>query len=150
MTSYVNNWRTNVKCYLNASLRKGNFIARFFAFLSFAGDAIDRSRWETTKIVYRNCLVLLTTCLITVPMAQLRKGSIEQVQGPIELIQALENVQFTDKMKDYSLLNCKLKMPKLFFVFKELLPQFKFWYYDFIWVTDFQLQPAAHHHIHVG
>lgn len=76
--------------------------------------------------------MLLTTRLITVPMAQLRKGSIEQVQGPIELIQALENVQFADKMKDYSLLNYKLKMPKLFFVFKELLPQFKFWYYDFI------------------
>lgn len=77
MTYYVNNQRTNVRCCLNASLRKWNVIARVVTFLAFAVDLIDRPSWETTEFVYQNYLLLVTMGLILVPVALLRKGQCE-------------------------------------------------------------------------
>lgn len=76
-------------------------------------------------------------------------GSTEKrtVKGPTEVIQALENVQVTDKMKDYSLLNCKLKMPKLLLFLKSSYLNLNS---GIMILSDFQLQPAVHHHIHMG
>lgn len=78
-----------MRCYLNASLRKGNFIARFFAFLDFAVDLIDRSRWKTSICLPELPVIIYNASYITA------YGSTEKiiVEGPIEVIKALENIQ---------------------------------------------------------